>query len=579
MKKLLSILVCVLLLWVTAMTVFATGSAQMTVSTSKSTAYRGDTLDFSVRISAVEDCRSAAFMLNYDSNVFEFVSGRCTLSGTALANFSSGTGTFAYGSGTKVSGEIFTFRLRIKDNAGFGNFTVSANVNTRDSNGAIPTSVNALTVTVACSHSYGAWVEAGTGHQQTCPICGDVKTGSHNWDNGTPVKEANCKEGGQDKFTCTDCGAAKTQDTPKTNTHKYGDWVKVSDATHKHICSVCQKEETVSHNWDKGTPVKVANCKEGGQDKFTCTGCGDTRTEDTPKTDVHKYGGWVKVNDTTHKHICSVCQKEQTGNHTWNGGTVTKKATCKAEGVKTFTCTGCGLSRTEKIDILTTHTYDHGCDKDCNVCGKTRTTSHRYSSTWSKDKTNHWHACSECKDKKDVAGHIPGAEATEAAPQTCTVCSYIIKAALGHTHTYAEAWTNDADAHWHACSGCDEQNSYAAHNFENACDPDCADCGYTREVSHNYGQQWETDSSNHWYVCAGCGLKAEEAAHIPGAEATATEAQACTVCSYVLSPALGGEDPQAEESASPIWWIVAGGAVIAAGGAAAAFVFLKKRKG
>ena len=510
MKKLLSVLLCVLLLAVTATTVFAASSAQMTVSANKTTVYRGDTIDFAVRISTVDDCRSAAFVLNYASSVFEFISGSCSLSGTALASFSAGTGTFAYSSGTTVSGQIFTFRMRVKDTAGFGNHTISANVNTRNSNGAIPTSVNALTVTVACSHSYGAWTEAGTGHQQVCSACGDIKTGTHNWDGGTPIKEADCKEGGQDKFTCTDCGAGKTVDTPKT--------------------------------------------------------------------DVHKYGSWTKVSDTTHKHVCSVCQKEETANHSWNSGVVTKKPTCKEEGVKTFTCTGCGLTRTEELDILTTHTYDHGCDKDCNICGKTRTTKHTYSSTWSKDKTNHYHACTECKDKKDVAPHTPGAEPTETTAQTCTECGYIIKPALGHTHTFAETWTTDDEGHWHACSGCDEKDGYSAHAFENACDPDCSGCGYTREVTHTYGQEWEKDGENHWYVCSACGQKAEEAAHVPGPEATATDAQVCTVCSYELAPVLGGgEDTPEETPASPIWWIIGGAALLAVGGTTV-FLILKKKK-
>ena len=282
MKKLLSVLLCVLLLTAMVLIVSATSSAQMTVSANKTTVYRGDTIDFTVKLSTVEDCRSAAFMLNYDSSVFEFVSGSCSLSGTALANFSSGTGTFAYGSGTTVSGEIFTFRMKVKGDAGFGSHTISANVNTRDSNGAIPTTVNSVGITVACNHSYGAWTESGTGHQQTCSACGDVKTGSHAWDNGTPIKQANCKEGGQDKYTCKDCGATKTEDTPKTTDHSYGAWTE-SGTGHQRTCSVCGDVSTGSHAWDNGTPIKQANCKEGGQDKYTCKDCAATKTQDPPK--------------------------------------------------------------------------------------------------------------------------------------------------------------------------------------------------------------------------------------------------------------------------------------------------------
>ena len=47
---------------------------------------------------------------------------------------------------------------------------------------------------------------------------------------------------------------------------------------------------------------------------------------------THIYGGWTKVDENTHKGTCSLCQEEQTVQHTWNEGTVTKTATCKEAG-------------------------------------------------------------------------------------------------------------------------------------------------------------------------------------------------------------------------------------------------------
>ena len=51
--------------------------------------------------------------------------------------------------------------------------------------------------------------------------------------------------------------------------------------------------------------------------------------------------------------------------HAWDAGKVTKEATCKEEGVKTFTCE-CGETKTEKIAKTTAHTYKDGV---CSVCG------------------------------------------------------------------------------------------------------------------------------------------------------------------------------------------------------------------
>ena len=526
MRKVISVFLCILLLAALAVTVSATASAQMTVSAGKTTVNPGETIDFSVSISSVEDCRSAAFMLTYDQSVFEFVGGKCTLSGTALANFSAGTGTFAYGSGTAVSGQIFTFQLKVKNDAAIGNYNISANVNTRDSNGAIPTSVNSLRISVACKHNYGAWTETGAAHQQVCANCGDVRTENHDWKTAAGSVAPTCKEEGRNNYACAVCGASKTEVVTKTENHTYGSAVKVDDASHKNVCSVCAKEVTQAH--------------------------------------------------------------------TWNSGTVTKPATCKEEGVKTYTCTGCGASKTETVAKLTTHTYDHGCDTNCNICGQTRTTTHNYSSKWSKDQTGHWYECSECKDKKDSAAHTPGAAATESKAQTCTVCGYVIKAALGHKHSFANQWTTDEKGHWYVCSGCDEQGSYADHSFENACDTDCAVCGYTRKTAHTYAEKWENNADSHWKLCTGCGEKAEEATHV--AEVAQTGAKVCSVCALELAPApeVPETDPTVstqpavadptevtepvgtEEKSFPVWIILVIAAVAVAG--VVCFMAVKKKK-
>lgn len=166
MKKLFYMLVCVLLVAMVAVTVFADGSAEMTIGASESTVYREDTVSFTVTISSVEDCRSAGIALSYDKNVFEFVSGKCSLTGTALANFSDGTGVFAYSSAKAVSGEIFTFQLKVKSDAALGDYSITANGSTRNSDGAIPTTVNPLSITVGGSDT--------TPTEGTEPVDGDA---------------------------------------------------------------------------------------------------------------------------------------------------------------------------------------------------------------------------------------------------------------------------------------------------------------------------------------------------------------------------------------------------------------------
>lgn len=149
MKKLCLFFVSILLVAAVSLTAFAAESVTMTIKVAESTVLRGDTVSLTVEMSEMENCRSAGVMLVFDEAVFEFVGGRCTLSGTALASASDGTGVFSYGSAVPVSGEIFTFQLKVKSDAAYGDHSITANVSARNAEGAVPATVNSVRVTVA----------------------------------------------------------------------------------------------------------------------------------------------------------------------------------------------------------------------------------------------------------------------------------------------------------------------------------------------------------------------------------------------------------------------------------------------
>lgn len=398
-------------------------------------------------------------------------------------------------------------------------------------------------------HKYGSWVNtSATEHTHTCSVCQGTEAKAHTWDSGKETKPATCKETGVMTYTCTatGCGATYTEDIPVTDKHTFGNLVSVDDTYHKDVCSVCRKDITEKHTYDSGKETKPATCKEPGVMTYTCSGCKHTKTTEIPKTEDHKYGAWQNVDGENHKHVCSVCQKEEPAAHTWNKGAVTKKATCAETGVKTYTCTGCGATYTEDIPKTEDHKFSAWTKVDaathsrtCSVCEKVETEDHGYKTSWSKDKNEHWHACSGCGDKIDVEAHTPGKEATEKNPQVCTVCNYVIKPALGHTHNWDTKLTIDENGHWHACSGCEEKKDEAAHDFANGCDGLCETCGYTRQTAHEFAAQWVSDATGHWYECSVCGEKSDFAEHAPGAEATETTAQTCTACGYEVVAALG----------------------------------------
>ena len=82
----------------------------------------------------------------------------------------------------------------------------------------------------------------------------------------------------------------------------------------------------ISHNWDAGVIVTAPTYKNEGTKKYTCTNCGETKTE------------------TIAKLVCMT--------HAWDNGTVTKKATYTATGVRKYTCKTCGAAKQVTIARL-----------------------------------------------------------------------------------------------------------------------------------------------------------------------------------------------------------------------------------
>ena len=640
MKKICSLFLLALLIFSCAIQVSAAGGASLSGAGS---VVAGETVELTLYVSNCPDVSSAAVSVSF-SDHFELVSGTWLKTG-ALTNFDANKNKGAIGGlpSPDINGSLFRLVLKAKTPAAGGQ-TVSITVTAKNGSTDVMSATASKSITITCaSHTYGDWSSiSDSDHQKTCSACGQASTQPHSWNSGAVTKPATCEEEGVKTFTCTQCGHNKTESIPMiahtmdsgtvtkpatckeegvktfactacdhTETepipmvpHSFGNLTAVDNTNHKDSCSVCGEIKLLPHSWNGGTVTKPATCEQEGVKTFACSQCDHTRTEPIPVI-PHTFGNLVAVNDTNHKESCSGCGKENILPHSWNKGTVTKPATCKEEGVKTFTCTGCGHTKTEKLPITDKHTWSRWNNQDdsshkrsCSVCGKEETGNHSYHSYWSKNSEKHWHECSVCKNQKDEQKHVPGPEATENTAQTCKVCNYIIKAALTHTHDYAQEWTTDENGHWYACAGCEEKGELAAHSFDNDCDPDCAICGYTREAGHSFGTEWLNDGENHWHACAGCEERESMEAHIPGAQATESTAQTCTICGYELTPALGvpeteptviATEPAVTEATVPEepvevpdgksefpWWIVAVAAVIILGGVC--FVALKKKQ-
>ena len=138
--------------------------------------------------------------------------------------------------------------------------------------------------------------------------------------------------------TCSKCSAKTTAALPKLSTENYTYSVEKA--------ATCAAEGSAVYIWKTTTY---------GTYRFTVT---------LPKTDTHTYDGGKVTKQATCKedgeklYTCTVCNATKTEPipkstaHTYDGGRVTKQATCKEDGEKLYTCTVCGESRTEALPKL-----------------------------------------------------------------------------------------------------------------------------------------------------------------------------------------------------------------------------------
>ena len=239
--------------------------------------------------------------------------------------------------------------------------------------------------------------------------------------------------------------------------------------------------------------------------------------EDKPHT--HTYSTEWSTDSANHWHECTCGDKKDVAAH----ADANKDHNCDVCGKKTSDHTGGTATCKEKAT--------------CTICGQKygELAAHNYKTEWSKDKSKHWHECSVCGNKKDEAAHTPGAAATETTPQTCTICGYVIKAALGHTHNFNQKNTNEK--YLKSAATCTEK---AVYYYSCSCGEKGTKTFESGDLeAHTYRTTWSKNSSKHWHECSACGNKKDEAAHTPGAAATETTPQTCTVCGYVIKEATG----------------------------------------
>lgn len=191
---------------------------------------------------------------------------------------------------------------------------------------------------------------------------------------------------------------------------------------------------------------------------------------------------------------------------------------------------------------------------------------HNWNSTWRSDSYSHWHDCSICKGKGDMAAHTYDQQVkTKAYEKSSATClsgtTYYMSCVCGakgadtfeigdkdpdnHSGILNNDWKSNDTNHWKEYSCCRAHAEEAAHSGGTATCQNkavCSTCNkpYGDLGSHVPASTWSKDASGHWHACQtpNCNDQLAFAAHTPGPAATEDAPQLCTVCSYELAPAL-----------------------------------------
>ncbi len=366
----------------------------------------------------------------------------------------------------------------------------------------------------------------------------------------------------------------------------------------------CEDKDGCTHVWNDGEITTAATCTQDGVRTFTCTLCGETRTE------VVKSGGhvasetYVNTDPEGHYHVCSVCgvKTDDVQAHVFEDGEVIKQPSATEDGLQKTVCSVCGYESTKVLPPVThTHVFDREVAdakylvseatciakavyyKSC-ACGEKGTETFEYGEY-----------AAHVLDKTDRI-EATCAEAGVEAYWTCSACGKLFSDENGTTeisapvvipatgeHEYVGEWQKDETGHWKVCE-CGALSAVEAHIPDKDAPTEtegvvCTVCGYEIEPAtahvHEPADQWSSDDTYHWHACDGCtqqldkdvhvfadehdksghwqectvcGKKKDFAAHTPDKEApTETEGVVCTVCGYEIQPATGHEHTLSED--------------------------------
>ena len=241
-----------------------------------------------------------------------------------------------------------------------------------------------------------------------CTRCGESH--EHSFGEGTTIKELTCTQDGEIDYKCSKCGYIKKEITKATG-HEWGEWKTTlaqtctTDGKEERVCSKCSEKEertlkATGHEWGEWKTTLDQTCTTDGKEERICSKC-SKKEERTLKATGHKSetvgakAPTCKEDGYTGNEVCKVCHETlnkgttipKTDSHEWGKWTIKRESTCTEKGEQSRKCTVCGEEEIESLP-LAKHSWDNGKVTQapsytkvgvktwtCSECGKTKTTT------------------------------------------------------------------------------------------------------------------------------------------------------------------------------------------------------------